>query len=194
MKGGVSIAFRRVAQALFGDYAHYRIFTIDLSQPLAAIEGDHFCHVDQERVARAGSDPIRAQAWYGGEGAIGLGVVENDRLVAVQWYWYGERYQKRNFVHLEPGEAKCVQIFVLSEKRTRGLGGSLTRYAAQELQQLGFRRLYARVWHSHVASRRMFRSAGWTEAGRIIEVSPLRRRRPLRFVFPRKARRYLDPP
>jgi RimJ/RimL family protein N-acetyltransferase len=128
-------------------------------------------------------ETIAEQAWYGGSGAHAFACLSESHIVGLCYFWFAERYRNRNYWPLAEGEAKLVQIFTIPEMRGRGLATELIGYASGELFRLGFRRLYARVWHSNTPSSRAFIRAGWKRVATIIEVNPLRRETPFRITL-----------
>ena len=97
------------------------------------------------------------------------------------FYWFGERYQKRNFLQLKEGEAKLVQIVTDPLMRGKGVAQTLIAMSSLDMQRRGFSRLFARIWHSNTPSLRAFERAGWMRKGLIIEIDPLHRSKPWRF-------------
>jgi RimJ/RimL family protein N-acetyltransferase len=55
------------------------------------------------------------------------------------------------------------------------------------MSQKGYRRLYARIWHSNHPSIATFEKAGWAYIALVIEVFPLGLKSPWRLVRRRRA-------
>lgn len=139
-------------------YDRYRI----LEAPADSLRAtDIVVPVVSTLVEQASAPEIRAVAWYGGSEARGYGLMRDGELVAVCWYWFGERYKERNLIPLPMPAAKLVQITTAIAYRGCGLAPALIRGSARAMMAEGFSPLYARVWHSHSSSLAAFRKAGW---------------------------------
>jgi ribosomal protein S18 acetylase RimI-like enzyme len=186
---------KRAARWLLGDYELYRIYRLDL----AACEPPPDAKVSLRRIVDLGdmansTDPeIRSLLAYAGEGAYGYGAWVDGALACGCWFWAGARYRTRGFWPLEPGEAKLVQITTASRFQGRGLASALIRFASHEMRTEGFRRAYARIWHSNLPSVRLFEGAGWTYTAFVAVVHPFSARRPLRLVRRRMGRETARP-
>ena len=178
---------KRVAGALLGDYAPYQIYAIEAApaaaDPPRAGGGLVVREVDAAAIGASPDALVREQAGYAGEGARAYACLRDGRIVGVCFYWFGERYLKRNFWPLAEGEAKLVQIVVLPELRGQGIAAALVGGSARDMLGRGFGRAYARIWHSNTPSLRAFERAGWKRIAFMLEINPLRSKRPLRLRF-----------
>lgn len=178
---------KRLARIVLGDYSLYDVYARSTSGDAAArpaLPPGHEIRAVDASALRASPDPlVREQAGYAGHGAYAYAVSADDRIVGVCFYWFGARYRTRNFWPLAEDEAKLVQIWVHPDARGRGLATRLIDDSFDAVAAHGFRRAYARIWHSNTPSRRAFERAGWTRIARVVEVDPLRRKRPFRFRF-----------
>jgi ribosomal protein S18 acetylase RimI-like enzyme len=181
---------RALARAALGDYGLYRIYSVDLARaPEPSPSTWAMAPVgDPEEFSRSAEPSLRALAMYAGDGACAFGTWIDGRLVAGCWFWAGELYRRRNFWPLSPGEAKLIQVTTAEEFRGHGIASALISFAAAQMKSRGYKRLFARVWHSHTASLAAFRRAGWTEEAFVAEVFPFRSRRGFRLVRRRKRR------
>ena len=186
---------RRLLTFLLGDYELYRVFEVELSDcEVPAAAGIRLAPITDPQVVLAAPDSeLRTSAAYAGDEALGYGAWVDDELVGVEWVWYGERYRKRNFWPLGARDAKSVQTTVARSHRGRGLARLLLLYAKADLARRGFRRVYARIWHSNAPSVAVYRRAGWREIAFVATVYPLGLRRPLRLVFHRRHSRRVRP-
>lgn len=178
---------KRLARALFGDYAAYHILTRArgaASIPAARLPDDLACGPVQLTQLESCVDPaIRDQAFYFGDGARAWACMDRGgRIMGLCIYWYGDRYRERNFWPLRADEAKMVEVITLPEMRGRGVAPALIAQSCESMFAHGFQRVYARVWHSNEPSLRAFSKAGWVRAATIVEVFPLGRWR-WRMVF-----------
>lgn len=175
-----------VLRTLFGEYEIYRIYARTLTPDdgvIAAPAGIRLDPlVDGAEVARAGDPVIRRLASCAGDGAHGFGAWVDEALVAVCWFWVGERYAKRNFWPLADGEAKLVEIMSANAFRGRGIAGALLRYSCRAMGARGYRAAYARVWHSNAPSIRLFVADGWRHVATVAHLHPFGRKQPIRIV------------
>ena len=177
---------KAVLRQLFGDYCYFKIFAYDLEvQHLACPDLQQpygFAEIDEEDILRADEELIREQASYAGAEAWGFGIYRDDRLVCVQWLWYGERYKTRNFWPLQEDEAKSVQLVTVPSEQGKGLATKLKQFSARRLREHGFTHLYSRIWWNNYASIRVSEKAGWRHIATVIELYPFGKSRPWRLV------------
>jgi len=143
--------------------------------------------VGESAIQNSPDSLVREQAWYAGPGSIAYACIDGDRIVGICFYWFGERYLKRNSWPIGGGEAKLVQIISLPEIRGRGVATLLVTASFHDMVQKGYLRAYARIWHSNIPSLRVFERAGWKRTGLLLEINPLRRNRPICIRFNLKA-------
>jgi GNAT superfamily N-acetyltransferase len=179
----VKKTIKNVAHALLGDYAIYHIFSAAGAAAASSSAPEEFTYGPLEAASVEASDIalLREQTWLFGDGAHAYGCWQSGQLVALCVYWFGERYRTRNFWPLAAGEAKLVQIVVAPQARGKGIASRLIERSQQAMLSHGFQRTYARIWHSNVPSLRAFERAGWNRIATVLEVNPLRLRRPWRF-------------
>ena len=167
-----------VLQRIFGEYLIFRIYSRDLSTDADAPEVDLRCsEIKQEEDVENPS----YRNGYGGYQSIGFRFVENGVELARCWFWYADRYKERNFWPLEEHEAKLVRIETQPEVRGKGIAPKLIAYASAQMAKHGFRRLYARIWHSYRPSLNAFQKAEWEPFALVIVFSVLGRQ--YRFVW-----------
>lgn len=171
---------KSLLRGLLGDYALYEIYALPLGAlappDLSALQaqGYRFGPLDVATLQGSPHAEIRERAGYGGEDALGFGVFHAGELVALQWYWTGERYRlQRNFWPLAADEAKSVELFTLPEFRGRGLATALKAHSAYQLQTQGYRRILSRIWHSNHPSRRVSEKLGWQHLAQVAVIHPL---------------------
>lgn len=149
-----------VLKTILGDYEIYSIYcrdgsAVDVADPAVR-------PADKEQLLRSEVPEFRALANYDGAEARCFVLEEDQTILCVCWYWYGEQYRtKRGFWPLLADDAKLVQITTLPAARGRGLARRLIAGSAGILTEAGFTRLYARVWRGHRASEKAFEAAGW---------------------------------
>lgn len=127
---------------------------------------------------------IRATGKFAGQDARGFCLKESGEVVAVCWFWWGERYRARNFWALGKDEAKLVQVVVAERARGRGLAPRLLRSAAYMMHADGYSQLFARVWHSNHSSLRAFEKAGWDRVAFVATLGFRGFRSPVRIQVP----------
>lgn len=172
---------------LFGDYALYYIYSLQASEPRSLVpnpSGLDFVVLDQSAIQASGDTLISDQGWHHGDECHAYGYVDGVRIVALCFFWFGNRYRKRNFWPLSDQEAKLVQIVTLPEVRGQGIGSALIANAGDDMFKKGFRRIYARIWHSNAPSRRAFERAGWERIALVVEINPRGKKKPLRIKLP----------
>lgn len=176
---------KRLVRSLVGDYGVYRIFAVDLPQPVTPLPAGITIRAIDAGVLERSDDPeMRARAWYGGAEAQGFGLYAGDDLAAIQWYWWGERYRtRRNSWPLGPGAAKSVELYTKPEYRGRGYAALLKLHSGQAMGLLGFTRLFSRIWYSNKPSIRVSEKTGWRRVGTYIELFPLGRKVSIRLPF-----------
>lgn len=176
---------RRLLSPLLGEIEIYQVLRRDRpGSRTADDEPAAFKLLQAEDIEHAPSDTIRDRAWYAGPQAAGYGWYDGVELVAVCFFWWGERYEARNFWPLGPGQAKLVEIVTAESHRGRGIARELIAHASAAMFRQGFERLYARVWHSNHPSLTAFGAAGWQRAATVITCKPpWRRRRALRVTL-----------
>jgi len=183
---------KRLLHLLFGEYAIYRIYTCPTadSGALYSSKTPHFAvrQVDESELANSTDSLIREQTGYLGENSFAFACFDGERIVGVCFYWFGERYRKRNFWPLDEHQAKLVQIITLPEMRGREVASTLVAVSTYAMREKGFKRNFARIWHSNTPSLRAFTRAGWTYVTTVVEINPLRLRRPLRIRLGRSTR------
>ncbi|RLK51648.1 hypothetical protein DFR31_1593 [Alkalispirillum mobile] len=175
---------KRVLHTALGDYHYWKVFYIDLPQPPVDLPAEVSIRpIKPEELEDVPDQGMRERKVFGGNGAQGFGLFVDGELAAVQWYWWGERYQAerkgRSWV-LPPDAAKSLGLYTRPEFRGRGYAPLLKRHTAHLMAQQGFTRLYSRIWHSHKSSIQVSRKTGWRVAGSYIEICPFSRRIKLR--------------
>lgn len=189
---------KKLARLLLGDYSVFQVYSrpTQSASPCQRRHPQHLTVVPVDEAAINSSlDPlIREQVGYAGPGAHAYACIEKGRIVGVCFYWYGDRYLQRNFWPLVEGEAKLVQIVSLPDVRGQGVATMLIASSCHDMGKKGFHHAYARVWHSNTPSLRAFERSGWTRTALVIEINPLRQKRPIRLRFDRSLEKAPAPP
>ncbi|MFL6674036.1 MAG: GNAT family N-acetyltransferase [Massilia sp.] len=175
---------KRVLHLLLGEYAVYRIYTRPTAEAPAPRSGKSAGFAVREiggaELLASPDQVIRDQAGYLGDDCCAFACFDGARIVGVCFYWFGARYRKRNFWPLAEREAKLVQVITLPDMRGREVAPTLVALSTHAMRDKGFERNFARIWHSNTPSLRAFARAGWSCVSTVVEINPLRRRRPLR--------------
>lgn len=177
---------KTIAVKLVGEYSPYFIYRLSGAQPSAILSeqsGLKVCQINDEQLAAADT-VLQDQAGYLGSESHTFGCFLDGKLVGVCVYWFGKRYEGRGFWPLKPGEAKLVQIIVSPHARGCGAASFLLKASAAAMGELGFPTLYARIWHSNAPSLRTFEKAGWLRIAFVLEINPLRTKKPWRLLRP----------
>lgn len=175
---------KKLTHMLLGDYSAYYVYSwaakgASLSEPRTAA-AFRVETIDESAIKSSTESLIRDQAGYAGPSSHAYACFDDDRIVGVCFYWFGDRYRKRSFWPLADWEAKLVQIVSLPDMRGRGVATSLIAASCRDIMRKGFSRAYARIWHSNTPSLRAFERAGWTRVALVVEINPLRWSRPIR--------------
>ncbi|SEK30576.1 GNAT family N-acetyltransferase [Nitrosovibrio tenuis] len=177
---------KRLAQAIFQDYSFYHIYGQEYTGEIQALDmGLRLEPIGQKVIVNSEDEIIAQQAWYHGDCSRAYACMEGSRVIALCFFWYGERYSARNFWPLSEGEAKLVQIVVLPEMRGRGIASSLIKFATLDMYQRGFKCLYARIWWSNKPSLRAFERAEWKRVATVIEMHLIYRKESFRLKLTR---------
>jgi GNAT superfamily N-acetyltransferase len=177
---------KNLARLLLRDYSFYHIYRRNCTgeEPLLT-KGLRFETIEKKEIDSARDRMIVDQAWYHGQNTHAYACIEGSRIVGLCFFWYGDRYRKRNFWPLTDHEAKLVQLFVLPEMRGQGIGNSLIQFATWDMSVREFKHVYARIWLSSTPSLRAFKSAGWNRAATVIEIFLRGRNKPFRIELGR---------
>lgn len=173
---------KTLAGKLIGEYFPYFIYRMSQNRAASVLPGQPGLQVSpltSEQLAVADSI-LQDQASYLGSESHAFGCFLDGKLVGVCFYWFGKRYEHRGFWPLKSGEAKLVQIIVLPNARNRGVAPLLIQSSAAAMREMGFTTLYARIWHSNAPSLRAFEKVGWLRTAFVLEINPLRKKKPWR--------------
>lgn len=176
---------KQLLHLLFGDYAIYHIYTCPTadSAPQRSPGNVRFTmrEIGAAELADSADSLIREQTSYLGDDSFAFACFDGERIVGVCFYWFGARYKKqRNFWPLAEHQAKLVQIITLPDMRGREVASTLVALSTSAMCEKDFNRNFARIWHSNTPSLRAFTRAGWRYVTTVVEINPLRRRRPFR--------------
>ena len=172
---------KRLARHLLRDYSFYHIYVCNgRSEILSLDTGFRLQPIEKEEIASSEDKMIVQQAWYHGLNTHAYACMDGSRIVGLCFFWYGERYSKRNFWPLADQEAKLVQLIVLPQMHGRGIARSLIEFATQDMLERGFKRLYARIWRSNTPSLCAFERARWRRLATVIEIYLVFRKNPFR--------------
>ncbi|WP_162913025.1 GNAT family N-acetyltransferase [Rhodospirillaceae bacterium SYSU D60014] len=162
---------KHAAQKLFKKYSLYWVYKLELGA-LPAIADSTIGVIEPESFDHAADDTIGALRSYAGSGAYGFGAYAEGVLVAVCWYFVGDRDSQRSTWPISEGEAKLAQITTAERYRGQGFAPRVIAFSAAAMQRRGYRTLYARIWHSNRPSIRAFEHAGWKRIALVAEVTP----------------------
>ena len=167
---------------VLGDYSVYRIFrSPETADAMDEAGCSTVIEMSREELLSIPPCTAREQYGYAGEGSHLFAYKEQGEVLAVCAFWHGQRYAQRGFWPLKDKEAKLVQVIVDPRARNRGLAERLIRCGSRKLmQEYGFARCYARIWHNNHPSIRAFEKAGWEETAIVYNVELFRLKK-LRF-------------
>lgn len=165
---------RSLIQRLLGDYALYRIYRGDGPAGVAATKALRFEAIDSLDVFGRTADPrLASLRSYSGSGAHGFAAWAGDDLAAACWYWESRSDRQGDTWPIHPAEAKLAQIVTGESHQGRGIATQLIAFSSEAMRARGFSPLYARIWHSNVASNRAFERAGWRYIAFVVQFAPL---------------------
>lgn len=126
---------------------------------------------DKENILGVKDENIRKRLRVSGDDAFCFGVWKNDELASICWVLGPHAYSNyRNFWILSEREAKMVYVFTSEKFRGQGLAVILEDFASRRMCELGYRRLYSRIWHSNRASIRVHQKLGWEKIALVVEL------------------------
>jgi hypothetical protein len=179
MRDGAAV-LKQLLRQLLGEYQYWKVFRIKLPQPAVPLPpGITVRPLDSMDLQSSSDVELRSRTEFGGEGAQGYALYVGTELAAMQWFWWGARYdnerQGRSW-RLPSKAAKSVGLFTVPRFRGKGYAAILKMQTAHLMSEKGFDSLYSRIWHSHYESIRVSEKAGWQRVGAYIEVCPFGRR------------------
>lgn len=150
---------------LFGRCRLYYILAQDLADAPEPETGDLVVRLleDPSEVRGARDEAVEYTLHYSGGGALGFGGWVDGELATACWLWDRATYLSRRSVWPPPSDdtAKLVGLATAVRHRGKGLAPRLIRAICRHARDLGYRRLYARIYASNKASLASFRKAGW---------------------------------
>lgn len=175
-------------------YSCFKIFTLPLhSTRTAGVEtlaaGHRFAEVSATDLKGSPFAELRDCEGFGGQGSHLFGIFRDDGvLVCIQCVWFGDRYLRQAFWPLEADEAASVHLVTAAPERGKGLATQLKQRSAERLGEMGFVRLYSRIWWTNTASLRVSEKAGWTQVGTVLEIDVPWLKGPMRRVFAKRGK------
>jgi GNAT superfamily N-acetyltransferase len=117
---------------------------------------------DVAEIRGSGYPEIQRQAWVRETDTWVFGARVGGELAAVCWLQARATYrQRRGLFKLREDEAELAQITTAEIFRGRGIATRLIQFAASEMEPVGIRKLYAKIWRDNLASKAAFEGAGW---------------------------------
>jgi GNAT superfamily N-acetyltransferase len=172
--------FLRILKTLVS-YEIWRIYSIDTSRCQSPSPSglDFGLLRDLAQMDAPGVAPEVRRAKCVRDGALVYAAWRDGTLAGVCWLWPGPLLEKRN-IGAQPADcAEIIQITVAEAFRGQGIASALIRYASSQVPALGYRRLYAQIWHSNIASVKAFEKCGWDKVASFVELKLRRFDRPL---------------
>lgn len=170
-------------------YSCFKIFTLLLHSTSTAREetlaaGHRFGEVSSTDLRASPFSELRDCEGYGGQGSHLFGIFRDDGvLVCMQCVWFGDRYHRHAFWPLEADDAASVHLVTAAPERGKGLATQLKQRSAGRLREMGFVRLYSRIWWTNTASLRVSEKSGWTQVGTVLEIHVPWLKGPVHHVF-----------
>jgi RimJ/RimL family protein N-acetyltransferase len=173
-------------------YSCFKIYTLLLdSAKTAGLEalpaGHRFAEISSGELKESPFSELRDCDSYGGQDSHLFGIFRDDGiLVCVQCLSFADRYRRQAFWALEADDAASVHLVTAAPERGRGLATRLKQRSAERLREMGFVRLYSRIWWTNTASLRVSDKAGWSQVGTVLEIHLPGLKNPIRRVFRRR--------
>ena len=177
-------ALKRTARLLCSDYTAYYIYR-QAEAPASDRPDPDVLPIDSQGLAALADPHLAEHAAYAGVDSTAFCLSVGGTPAAVCFFWAGERYRQHSqaFWPLAPGQANLMQIVTSPQARGQGAATRLIAESARRMAAAGWQVLYARVWHSHIASWKAFERAGWRRVALVLEINPWRRKNPWRLRF-----------
>ena len=156
----------------FLTYEVWRIYSFDTSRAHAPEGQIRVTRIEDTEAVHVGAPKELLRARCDREGAIGFAAWADGELAGVCWLWPGSMLTERPIGAQPPDCAEIIQITVAERARGRGIAPHLIGTAARCMRELGFRRLYAQIWHSNTASMKAFRKCAWEAVAWVVAVEP----------------------
>jgi RimJ/RimL family protein N-acetyltransferase len=175
-------------------YSCFKVYSLLMdSAKTASVDalpaGHRFAEISSDELKGSPFSELRDCDSYGGEDSHLFGIFRDDGiLVCVQCVWFGDRYRRQAFWPLEADDAASVHLVTAAPERGRGLATRLKQRSAERLREMGFVRLYSRIWWTNTASLRVSEKAGWTQVGTVLEFDLPWLKGPVRRVFAKRGK------
>jgi GNAT superfamily N-acetyltransferase len=177
-----------LARLLLGRYLIFKIYECESQpSPHSREVKAQFGIVDgHTTLCQSECAELRELSDCAGDDAYGFGAWIDGKLVSACWFWGHKRYNPNGIWPPSKGDAKLVRVVTSPSHRGTGIASNLIRFASNEMQKQGYKRLYAKIWHSNRPSLAAFSRAGWREIATVAHVFPLGIFGPWRVVFGRR--------
>ncbi len=155
---------KELVKRLLPNFELYRVYQTQLRdyQPPVTID---YQVVDLASTEFTEQKLYKETALYSGEHSYGYGLIFEEQLVAVQWYWFSHRCENLKWWPLPDNSIISMHIQVDQYYQGKGLSTQLKAFALNELSAKGFDYVYSRVWHNHWASIAMNKKLGSKQVG-----------------------------
>jgi GNAT superfamily N-acetyltransferase len=142
------------------------------------------CSSDHSSISHQ-SDPELAKRFRPPQpGARCFGAWVGGNLMGLCTFTFGQEYvESGGFYDLGADQAELADIFTTSQGRGKGVATALIKYSTIAMEELGYKTLYAKVWHSNKSSTRTFNKAGWTQKCFFIRLYPQKLKSYLHFEW-----------
>lgn len=164
-----------IGKHLFSSYELYWIYESGGAQTVLPLPAQLTVSLlsDADRLSGAPDRSVASVASYFVEDSRVYFVSDGSKPIAACAFWWGPSFAaRRKTWKLRPYEAKLVQINTDPAYRGLGIAPALICQATLRMQEIGFTKVYARIWHSNRASLRSFQKAGWTRKAFVVRLCP----------------------
>ena len=180
---------RKLGKLLFKEYKINCLYSIDEKRLCKKVQPPPGFELqlmeNREEVSHSGNEEIKTTAWCLDVPGFCYAACREGELSAVCHFWPGpDASRARSELRFGKEQAYLVQITVAEKYRNLGIGSALLSHAAGQTLKMGYKELVARVWHSNLASRRMFTRAGWQKNHTVLDMQLKGFKRPVRIAWP----------
>ena len=179
--------FKRGVQTIFPYYRLAHIYGVAPNQPCRIIPS-----IDDARAALEVDPPDMGSKTPAGRPNIGLTIAQvNFRLLVNGIEVSSCSIIRDTIADSEnlwpvsgPERVEITKLRTVEQFRGKGYAALLVSGAQTSMASIGIRAMYASIWHSNIASVRVFKACGWRRVATVAKVKLIGTRAPLRIVIP----------
>lgn len=145
-------------------YEIYRIFKVEPNDlPVIHCQDFEFISIDEKDMNN--QSLFTQTKHYAIDDSYGFALTDNGVIIAIQWFWFGDKAQKLNITSNLASTAISMHIQVNKTYINQGVASTLKSLSIRAMFKKGFQKVYSRVWHNHYASIAMNHKINAKEVG-----------------------------